>query len=227
MSTVLLTGVLAVLGGLLGARTGRELATGGYRIEEDEATGSAGARWWPPVFLAAAWGALTWRLAGLADGAALPAYLLFAWLTVCLVWIDLDVHRLPNGLVLPAYPAVGALLAVASLADGGSRWRTALVSAVALLVVFVVLALLSRGGLGMGDVRLSGLMGLVLGWLGPDRVVAGVLLAFVIGGVAAVVLLVAGRAGRKTMIAFGPSMCLATLVVAGWGEGLLLRLAGW
>ena len=77
---------------------------------------------WPGITTAALAAVATWAVGGVAGWAALPAYLLFAWLTVGLVWIDLDVHRLPVGLVVPTGVAIVGILAVASLADGGTRW---------------------------------------------------------------------------------------------------------
>jgi leader peptidase (prepilin peptidase)/N-methyltransferase len=66
--------------------------------------------------------------------------------------------------------------------------------------------------LGFGDVKLAGLLGLLMGWLGWGPVIVSVLAAFVIGGLSALILLVAGRASRSSHIAFGPSMILGALV---------------
>jgi leader peptidase (prepilin peptidase) / N-methyltransferase len=205
--------VLAALGTALGWATGRVLGTGEYRIESDEAGALPRTRWWPALALAVLWGFLAWRIGDLAGWAALPAYLLFGWLAVCLMWIDLDVHRLPDGLVLPAYPALLALVGAATLGIGA--WRplvTALIGMAALFVLYFVMAFISPASLGFGDVKLSGLIGLVLGWLGLDVALLGVLAGFVAGGVIAVVLLVAQRAGLKSYIAFGPAMLVGALL---------------
>jgi len=81
-------------------------------------------------------------------------------------------------------------------------------------VVYLVRALVSPGGggLGFGDVKLAGLLGLLLGWLGWGAVVVSVLAAFVIGGVIAMILLIARRASRSSHIAFGPAMILGAWV---------------
>jgi leader peptidase (prepilin peptidase)/N-methyltransferase len=71
-----------------------------------------------------------------------------------------------------------------------------------------VMALISPASLGFGDVKLAGVIGLVLGWLGIDHAVVGLLAGFLAGGVIAIVLLVAQRAGLKSHIAFGPAMLL-------------------
>ena len=207
--------LFAVLGGLLGLRTGRVLATGGYRIDSDRAGGRRPTRpWWPAPALAGLWAFLAWRIGDTAGWAALPAYLLFGWLAVVLVWVDVDVRRLPDGMVLPAYPALLALLTLASL--GAGDWRPLLGAAAAmaaLYALYFVLALVSPASLGYGDVKLSGLIGLVLGWLGAGPALLGVVAGFVAGGVIAVVMLALQRVGLRSHIAFGPAM-LAGAVAA-------------
>jgi leader peptidase (prepilin peptidase)/N-methyltransferase len=91
--------------------------------------------------------------------------------------------------------------------------RAVLAGAV-LFVLYLVLALVSPGGggLGFGDVKLAGLLALFLGWLGWGPVMVSVLAAFIIGGVIAVFLLLVRRASRSSQIAFGPSMILGAWV---------------
>lgn len=205
--------LLALAGAGVGWLTGRELATAGYRVDSDEPGPLPRAAWWPAPAVGLLWAFLAWRIGDQAGWAALPAYLFFAWLAVALVWIDVDVHRLPDGLVLPAYPAVLALLAAASV--GAGDWRPllhALVAMAALYVLYFVMAFVSPSSLGFGDVKLSGVIGLVLGWLGLGTAALGVLAGFVAGGVIGVVMLVAQRAGLKSHIAFGPAMLVGAFV---------------
>jgi leader peptidase (prepilin peptidase)/N-methyltransferase len=205
--------VLAVAGAALGAVTGRSLTHAGYRIESDEAGAPPRHWWWPAVVLSLLWALVGWRIGDLAGWAALPAYLLFAWLAVGLVWIDADVHRLPDGLVLPAYPALLGLVVVATagLGDWGVLVR-ALVCMAAMYALYFVLALISPNSLGFGDVKLSGLIGLLLGWLSVGSAVTAVLAGFIVGGLIAVVMLVGQRVGLRSHIAFGPSMILGAFV---------------
>jgi leader peptidase (prepilin peptidase) / N-methyltransferase len=206
--------VLAAAGLVLGAVTGRTLATGEYRIESDGPGDLPRHAWWPAVALAALYAFLGWRLGDLGGWAVLPAYLLFAWLTVALMWIDADVHRLPDGLVLPAYPALVTLLGISSLGVGD--WRPlvrALVCMAVLFAVYFVMALLApSGSLGFGDVKLAGLIGLVLGYLGVTEAVVGVMAGFLVGGVLAVVFLLGRRVGLRSHIAYGPSMLIGSFV---------------
>jgi leader peptidase (prepilin peptidase) / N-methyltransferase len=163
----------------------------------------------------------------------LPAYLYLAALAVALAMIDIDVRRLPNSIVLPSYLVAALLLLPAGVvhADWWAVGRG--VAAMALLWTFyLALALLYRGGMGYGDVKLAGLLGLYLGWLGWSSVWIGAFAGFLLGGLVGAVLLIAGRATRKTAIPFGPYMLagalLAVLVagpVATWYGSLLSRPA--
>lgn len=212
--------------GAVGHLTGRRLATGGYRIPEDEATHPTGSPWWtgPATGALAALAAVS--VGGDARWAALPAFLLLAWLTVALVWIDLDVHRLPVGLVVPGGAAVVGLLVVASVAEGGRRWLGALVGALVMGGVYLLLGLLPGGGVGGGDVRLAPVLGALLGWLSPAHLLVGISAGFLLGGVGAVVLLVGGRVGLKSSIAYGPAMCLGAWVAVGGTSRILTWLLG-
>lgn len=220
----------ALVLGVAGHLTGRQLATGGYRIEEERELPAPGGAWWPgPLVggLVAVLAAIaTWSVGDLASWAALPAYLLFAWLTAGLVWIDLDVHRLPIGLVTPSGIALVPLLGIASLASGDLRWLSALVGAAVMGGVYLLLFLLPGGGVGGGDVRLAPVIGALLGWLGPLQLVVGMSAGFVLGGIVAAVLLVSRRAGAKTLIAYGPAMCAGAWVGIAGGSRIMTWLLG-
>ncbi|HEX6917609.1 MAG TPA: A24 family peptidase [Phycicoccus sp.] len=216
----------ALVMGAVGHLTGRELATGGYRIPEDEAEHPPGSAWWTGPLTGLLAGVATWAVQDLGGWAALPPYLLFAWLTTGLTWIDLDVHRLPVGLVVPTAWWLGALLVVATVATGEPRWQGALIGVLVMGGFYVLLSLLPGGGVGGGDVRLAPVIGAVLGWLSVAHLLIGMAAGFLIGGLGAMVLLVLGRAGRKTHIAYGPAMCLGAWVAIAFSARILTWLAG-
>lgn len=147
------------------------------------------------------------------------AFAFFGALGVALAAIDIAVQRLPDPLTLPAYPILVALLAIAALAGHDfSALGRALLGGIALGGSFLLLALISPGQLGGGDVKLAGLAGLVLGWLGWPAVIAGVALSFVLAAVVSLGLLAARRVKLKSSISFGPfllgGVLLATLASA-------------
>ena len=144
--------------------------------------------------------------------AALPALLFFTGLGVALSAIDLDVRRLPDVLVLPAYPVLGALLAVASAVTGDwSALLRAGLGAVALFGFFFLLAFVYPSGMGFGDVKLAGVIGLLLGYRSWGAVVVGAFAGFFLGAVMGVAVIAVGAGGRKTALPFGPFMVLGAL----------------
>jgi leader peptidase (prepilin peptidase) / N-methyltransferase len=160
---------------------------------------------------------------------ALPAYLYLAAVAVALAVIDLDVHRLPNAIVLPSYGVAAALLVPPVLGHGD--WAGALRGLVGMAVLYsfyFALAFLYPGGMGFGDVKLAGLLGLYLGWLGWSSVLVGTFAGFLLGGLAGVALLATRRATRRSHIPFGPAMLAGALLavflagpIAGWYHTLL------
>jgi len=137
----------------------------------------------------------------------LPALLYLAAITIALALIDLDTHTLPNRIVLPAYPIGVLLLVVATIASGdwGDLLRAS-IGAAALFAFYLVLVLVYPGGMGLGDVKLAGVLGLFLGYLGWPALIIGAFAAFVLGGLYAIVLLVTRRVARTGGIPFGPWM---------------------
>jgi leader peptidase (prepilin peptidase)/N-methyltransferase len=77
---------------------------------------------------------------------------------------------------------------------------------------------LSRGGMGDGDVRLSPLLGAYLGWLNPGFVAVGLFLGFLAGAVVGLALMAAGRGGRKTAVPFGPFLAVGTIAAVWLGQ---------
>jgi leader peptidase (prepilin peptidase) / N-methyltransferase len=147
------------------------------------------------------------------------AFCFFGALGVALAAIDIAVQRLPDPLTLPAYPVLVALLAGAALAGHDfSALGRALLGGIALCGTFLLLALIAPGQLGGGDVKLAGLAGLVLGWLGWPALIFGAALAFVLSAVVSLALLAARRVKLTSSISFGPFLLggalLATLASA-------------
>jgi leader peptidase (prepilin peptidase) / N-methyltransferase len=169
--------------------------------------------------------AVVWALAVVRLGVSwnLLAYLPFLWVLVALSLIDLETKLLPNRIVYPALIAGPLLLALAAVLDRGGidDWGRALVAMVVSAGGFLLVALINPAGMGMGDVKLAGLIGLFLGYASWGRVVAGFFLAFLTGAIVGVVLMVAGRAGRKTAIPFGPFMALGAILSVLYGEPIL------
>lgn len=203
--------VVALAGLGVGWGLSRRLATLGYRLDDEQ--GPAPTH--PGVVTAAVplvWALLTWQVGGLERGAVLPAYLLVGALGVALAWIDVDVHRLPEGLTLWSLPAILALLTIAS-ATSGDWWAPlrAVGAGAAVWLVYVVLALIRPGGLGLGDATLGGLVALPLGYVGWVLAAQGLVFSILVSGVGTIVLLVLRRVTLKGSVAYGPFIVLGLL----------------
>lgn len=156
------------------------------------------------------------------DPWAWPAWGYFAAICIALTLIDIDVMRLPSAIILPSYVVGAALLSLAialgdsGLADGG---RAALGMA-GLWGLYALLATVKKGGMGWGDVRLAGVLGGYLGWVGVGALVVGGFSAFLLGGVWAIGVMAFGGGTRKSRIPFGPWMMLGAVAGAVWGESI-------
>lgn len=151
----------------------------------------------------------------------LPAYLYLAAIAVALALIDIDVRRLPNVIVLPSYAVGGVLLLLPAALD--ARWSdylTAWLGALALFAFYFLLAFIYPAGMGFGDVKLAGVLGLYLGWLGWGPLIVGGFLGFLLGAVVGIALMALGRGGRKTKIPFGPYMLAGAVISVIWGQTL-------
>lgn len=160
----------------------------------------------------------------------LVALLFVMAVSVALALIDIDTHTLPNRIVLPMYPVLVLLLAASSALTGD--WGAMLRGLLGLVIlggVYLVLAIAAPRGMGFGDVKLAGALGLLLAYLGWGPLAVGAFGAFLLGGTFGIVLLLTRRAGRSTGIPFGPWMLLGAWVGAFSGAPIwnaYLRLLG-
>jgi leader peptidase (prepilin peptidase)/N-methyltransferase len=159
--------------------------------------------------------AIGWQI-GLS--AALPAYLFFGAVGWVVAIVDALERRVPNAVLLPAYPISVALLVIASAAE--HQWYGLLRGAIGMFTLagfYFFLALLRPGELGLGDVKLSGFLGLSLGWLGWRVLTLGVIAGPALGALGAATLLLVGRREGRTTIPFAPFMVVGAVI------GLLVR----
>jgi prepilin signal peptidase PulO-like enzyme (type II secretory pathway) len=132
---------------------------------------------------------------------------------IALCAIDMTSHRLPREI---SYPAAGLVMTamVLAVADGApsSRLGSAITGALVVAASLGALRVLSRGGLGDGDVRLGPLLGLVLGWWSVALVPLALFIASVTGAVVGLALISLGRLGRRQAVPFGPFLAFGTMV---------------
>jgi leader peptidase (prepilin peptidase)/N-methyltransferase len=132
---------------------------------------------------------------------------------VALTMIDIDVQRLPDVLTLPAYPVGIVLFAVAAWADDAPHaFVRALLGMAALAAFYGVVWLIYPAGMGLGDVKLAGVVGLYLAWLGWGQLLVGAFAAFAVGAVVSIAIVGFKGGGRKTRVPFGPFMLIGLLI---------------
>ncbi len=132
---------------------------------------------------------------------------------VWLIVIDAKTHRLPNRIVLPTLAVLLTLVALEALLT--ARTGPLIGALLGMLILggfYAVLRLMSRDGMGGGDVKLAAVIGLVLGWHGWQALAVGAASAFVLGALYALILMVLRRADRSTRIAFGPWMIVGAVL---------------
>ncbi|MGA4778812.1 prepilin peptidase [Cellulosimicrobium sp. AB352] len=156
---------------------------------------------------AAWWSATSW---------ATPALVLVAAAGTLAAVVDARTHRLPDVVVLPTWLGSVLLLAVAALGTGDrAALVRALVGGALGFGAYAALRIAYPPGLGFGDVKLAGMLGTPLAWLGWGELVTGLVLPFLLGGVWALGLVVTRRARRDTAVPFGPFMFLGTSLTVG------------
>lgn len=165
---------------------------------------------------------------------ALAACAYFAVMAVRLTVIDVRHHLLPNRIVFPSYAVAGVLLLGAAAAfwlQPGGEGRNAsdagavlfglpglavVAGAAVLWIFYFILRAVYPQGMGFGDVKLAGVLGLYLGYLGWGHVFAGTFAAFLLGGLWGIFLVVSRKGSLKSAIPFGPFM------LAGAAAAMLL-----
>jgi leader peptidase (prepilin peptidase)/N-methyltransferase len=151
-----------------------------------------------------------------------PATAALAWAAgaaVVLGAVDLASHRLPDRVTYPAAVVCAAALLVDAAVLGS--WGALLRAGAAAAAAFVVAsgaAAISPGALGFGDVKLLGLLGLLLGWFGWGVLLAGVFLGLLAGAVVSLALLATRRAGWRTAVPFGPPLMAGAVLALALGS---------
>lgn len=153
-----------------------------------------------------------------AESWVLPAYLVLTAGLIALSAIDFDHKLLPKSVLYPTGLVGGLLLVVGSaLEDEWGAMGRALLCAVVAFSFFFIIHFISPGGMAFGDVRLSFLLGLFLGWLGWGFVAGGLFTGFLLGAVVGVIVIALGKGGRKTKVPFGPFLAAGTMIFILFG----------
>jgi len=164
----------------------------------------------------------------------LAMVIFYCCLFIILLLIDMEHNILPNKIVYPGMiialviAALGSMFGFEPRSIVGMGFRLWIIDAAiggsvgfGLLLLIV---LISRGGMGWGDVKLAGLIGLITGF---PLILLAMFLAMISGGLTAAILLLLKLKNRKDAIPFGPFLCLAAMVTLFWGSNLLNWIFHW
>ena len=137
-----------------------------------------------------------------------------AWFFLAIAVIDLEHQLVPNRMVGPALP----LFFTANLLLGHATFSSLLVGGVVGAGLFLIIALVVPGAMGMGDVKLTGLIGATVGL---TNVLIALYIAIILGGLVAIVLVVQKRLQRNVRMAYAPYLVLGAWLVLFNGQTLL------
>jgi leader peptidase (prepilin peptidase)/N-methyltransferase len=166
-------------------------------------------------------------------GAELAITLFYFSMFIVIFVIDLEHHLILNKVVFPC--AVTAIiisiflpmleispsLAIAGHfydLGGASGIVSCLLGGVVGFVIFLLLSIITRGGMGDGDIKMVGLIGLMVGY---PLIFVPIILAIVLGGIVALVLILFKLKSRKQSIAFGPFLAIGAMATILWGNDIL------
>jgi len=159
------------------------------------------------------------------DDAVLPAFCILGATLVVQSWIDLKTHRLPREITMWGGGLGAIALTVAAIINDEPEriWMAGLGAIIAVTIIGAIyqgskMYYGSAMGFGWGDVVLSPLLGMYLGWLNPGIVAPGLFFGFVIGAVVGVAAMALTKGGRQMAIPFGPSLALGTILAVFVGQ---------
>ena len=182
------------------------VARGGHRRPGE--AGGAPVGPWVMLALAVIAGAVVATRVG---GALAVAATFYAAGAAVVSWVDLDVRRVPDAVLVIWAPALALAVVGAGLAEGSpALMARAGVGAAAMGGLYLIAAL--TGSMGLGDVKLAAVSGMVLGAVGLRAVVVATVAGFALAAVVALALLVSGRVGRGDHLAFAPALCAGAVV---------------
>jgi leader peptidase (prepilin peptidase) / N-methyltransferase len=150
--------------------------------------------------------------------AALWVSLLYAAFTIVIFVIDMEHQLILNGILIAATITAIVVSLFHSQISLAPDLLHAVIGGAAGFLIFLIVYIVSQGGMGEGDVKLGAFAGLVTGW---PNIIAAVIMSWILGGLVAIGLLVFRRKGRKEAIPFGPFLALTTFITFLWGNQII------
>jgi leader peptidase (prepilin peptidase)/N-methyltransferase len=153
---------------------------------------------------------------------ALPAFLVVVAGLVAISAVDLELFIVPNRILYPTlFMAAPMLLVAAAVGDDWGHARTAAIGGVLGFGLLLVIHLISPAGMGFGDVRLAGLIGMIVGWISVGHVLVALFLGFLAAALVGMGLIATGIKTRKDKVPFGPFLATGAILAILFGTQLL------
>ena len=173
---------------------------------------------------AALYAAVFWRY-GL--GWPFAGYCVFCSVLVVITFIDLDFQIIPDRITLPGIP-IGLVAGSLLLPDPFLRatllgYKASLIGMVAGGGFFYLVAVLSRGGMGGGDIKMMAMVGALMGW---KSILLTTFLGSLTGSAVGIFLMLFKGGGRKTKVPFGPFLAFGSIITLLFGQEILLWYIG-
>jgi leader peptidase (prepilin peptidase)/N-methyltransferase len=153
-------------------------------------------------------------------GADLPHVLVGGGVGAVLGWLaatDLRTHRIPNRVVLPALAGLsGILLGWAGVAGDLTRLAGAALGAGGVALALLAVSAATRGGVGLGDVKVAAIVGLWTGWLDPRAPLVALVAASVAGGLVVLTARAAGRLSLSARVPLVPALAAGAVAATWW-----------
>lgn len=149
------------------------------------------------------------------DWATIVLGCLFFSVLIVIAAIDLDISEIPNGLVLTIL-FFGVIRFILSFFFGSVKWYEYLIGAVCVAIPFLIIALVTGGGIGGGDIKLTFAVGLFLGW---KLMLLGTLFGIIFAGLISIFLLI--RYKKKGTIPLAPMLALGFAISFLFGEKII------
>jgi prepilin signal peptidase PulO-like enzyme (type II secretory pathway) len=165
----------------------------------------------------------------------LSVLIIYSLLLVILLVTDIEQMLIPNVITYPGYVIVLAISAAIMFLNVRPHWFYAIpasgffvitynylvniiLGGLAGFVLLLLVHVVSRGGMALGDAKLAALMGMMTGF---PMILVALFIGIVLGGVIAGILLLTRRRGRRDAIPFGPFLCLGGIAALLWGREIL------
>jgi leader peptidase (prepilin peptidase) / N-methyltransferase len=156
---------------------------------------------------------------------ALLPYCILGLSLVAISAVDFERFIIPNRIVYPTLAVLVPLLVVTSAADHSWGLLThAAIAGAAAFLAFYVVHLVVPGGMGFGDVRLAGVLGVAVGWIGLGLAFVAFFIGFLLGAVIGIVVMMVTGGGRKTKVPFGPFLAAGAIIAIVWGNPIVNAL---